>query len=100
MRNSNRIPTLLTILQFANKHPAFPQRTLRDFIYKSKPRKLKAGPTRANGFARVIVRHGTRILIDEEAFFFWLDSKQPRASRKRPVATGSAGAALAAAAQE
>ncbi len=92
MPKSSHVRTLRTIRQFAENHQAFPETTLRDFVYKSKSRKGK----RANGFARVVVRAGARVLIDEEKFFLWLDRKQPRASRERRGAAGSAGAALAA----
>ena len=58
------IPTLLTVKQFNQKHPAFPLGGLRFRIFHEKTNGMKA--------AGVLVRNGRRILIDEERFFDWL----------------------------
>ena len=58
------IPTLLTVKQFSEKHPAFPEGGLRHRIFFSSE----------NGLNRsgALVRNGRRILINEEKFFSWL----------------------------
>ena len=55
------IPTLLTVKQFNQKHPAFPVGGLRFRIFHEDTNGMKA--------AGVIVRNGRRVLIDEERFF-------------------------------
>ncbi len=59
-----QVPTLLTVKQFNQKHPAFPEGGLRHRIFHASE----------NGMERagVLVRNGRRILIDEERFFQWL----------------------------
>jgi hypothetical protein len=58
------IPTLLTVKQFNHKHPAFPIGGLRHHIFHEDQNGMTA--------ARVVVRNGRRVLIDEERFFSWL----------------------------
>ncbi len=58
------IPTLLTVRQFSEKHPAFPVGGLRFRIFHEDENGMKA--------AGVIIRNGRRILLDEERFFEWL----------------------------
>lgn len=62
--------TLQTVQQFAAKHPAFPQGGLRWMIFHEK--------TNGMADAGVILRVGRRVLIDEEAFFAWLDSQNAK----------------------
>ncbi|MEZ5902616.1 MAG: hypothetical protein R3D88_04810 [Alphaproteobacteria bacterium] len=57
---------LMTVRQFSEKHKAFPQSSLRHLIFYS----------HKNGFNKVIVRIGRRILLDEHMFFEWIDSKR------------------------
>lgn len=58
------IPNFLTIRQFSQKHPAFPEGGLRHRIFYADSNGLnKSG---------VIIRNGRRVLIDEEKFFDWL----------------------------
>jgi hypothetical protein len=58
---------LLTVAQFAVEHPAFSQLSLRHLIFDAK----------FNRFNSVIRRIGKRkILIDEVAFFQWVDEQQ------------------------
>jgi len=52
-------PNLLTVRQFSQKHPAFPEGGLRHTIFHSDK----------NGFAEAIVRVGRKVLIDENKFF-------------------------------
>ena len=60
------IPTLLTVKQFNQKHPAFPVGGLRHRIFHETQNGMKA--------AGVVVRNGRRVLIDEERFFDWVCS--------------------------
>ena len=58
------IPTILTVKQFTQRHPAFVESGLRHLIFHRK----------TNGMAEsgAIVRNGRRVLINEEKFFEWL----------------------------
>ncbi len=58
------IPNLLTVRQFSQKHPAFPEGGLRHRIFYADQNGLKQ--------SGALVRNGRRILIDEEVFFDWL----------------------------
>lgn len=68
---------LLSIKQVAERHPGISQRTLRYWIFNAKERRswhrgrLETLP--GNGFDKVLVRKGTKILIDEFALFDWLE---------------------------
>lgn len=58
------IPRLLTVRQFSDKHPAFPQGGLRHRIFHAAENGLfESG---------ALVRNGRRVLIDENRFFEWL----------------------------
>lgn len=54
---------LIPIPQWNDLHPWPPQGGLRHLIFNAEK----------NGFNKVIKRVGRRVLIDEEAFFLWLD---------------------------
>ena len=58
------IPNLLTIRQFSQRHPAFPEGGIRHRVFHAE----------SNGLAEsgAILRNGRRVLIDEERFFAWL----------------------------
>lgn len=62
------IRRLLTIRQFAEHHPAFPEGSLRWHVFQA----------RSNGLERLdaVKRVGRRVYIDEERFFTWIDSQQ------------------------
>jgi hypothetical protein len=61
------IPTLSTVKQFSEKHPAFPIGGLRHrLFYKEQNGLNKSG---------AIIKNGRRILINEEKFFQWLESQ-------------------------
>jgi hypothetical protein len=68
----------LTVKQVTEYHPGISERTLRHWIFGAKERRswekgeVKMIP--GNGFDRVMIRKGTKILIDEVALFAWLDS--------------------------
>ncbi len=64
--------TLLTVNQFAAKHPAFSVGGLRWQIFNSARNGLDE--------AGSIVRLGKRVLIDQVKYFQWIDSQQERRS--------------------
>jgi hypothetical protein len=64
--------TLLTVNQFADKHPAFSVGGLRWQIFNSAINGLDVSYS--------IVRLGKRVLIDEEKYFQWIDGQQERRS--------------------
>jgi len=61
------IPTLLTVKQFAEKHPAFPIGGIRFRIFHEEKNGLKE--------SGAIIRNGRRVLINEEKFFTWLEGQ-------------------------
>ncbi len=74
---------LLTVDQFSKKHPAFPVGGLRWMLFHSTERKDSKGrriPSNGMEEAGVIVRVGRKVLLDEERFFAWLDSRQKHAA--------------------
>ncbi len=73
--NSNT-PVLLTVRQLAEKHPAFPQGSLRNLIFLAERRKTSKGQIAGNGLDVALVRIGRKILIDEAKFFNWIDEQQ------------------------
>ena len=56
----------LTVKQFAAKHPAFSEASLRYHIFHEEK----------NGLNLALKRVGRKILIQEDAFFVWIDSLQ------------------------
>jgi hypothetical protein len=58
-------PTISTVKQFSEKHPAFPEGGMRHRIFHADH----------NGLADsgAIIRNGRRVLINEERFFNWLE---------------------------
>jgi len=68
--------TLLTVQQFAAKHPAWTLGAIRNLLFYATPRKSSHGPVLPNGLAPAIVRLGKKVMIDEVRFFEWLDSQQ------------------------
>tara|TARA_R110002073_G_scaffold336383_2_gene532777 strand:- start:186 stop:407 length:222 start_codon:yes stop_codon:yes gene_type:complete len=67
---------LLTVRQFAEKHPAFSQGSLRNLIFLSESRKTSRGIIAGNGLNIALVRIGRKLLIDEAGFFKWIDVQQ------------------------
>lgn len=65
------VPTLLTVEQFAKKHPAFTQGALRKLIFHAKPRKSSKGKIPSNGLEHALDRRGRRVYIIERKFFEW-----------------------------
>lgn len=69
-------PILLTIRQFSDKHPGFPQGSLRNLIFLAENRKTSKGTIKGNGLNSALVRIGRKLLIDEAKFFQWVDTQQ------------------------
>lgn len=69
-------PVLLTVRQMADKHPAFPQGSLRNLIFLAESRNTSKGKIAGNGLDVALVRVGRKVLIDEAKFFNWIDSQQ------------------------
>lgn len=57
---------LLTVKQFAAKHAAFSEASLRYHIFNEKN----------NGLSCALIRVGRKILIKENEFFEWIESLQ------------------------
>lgn len=81
MQHSIHPRPLLSVRQFAAKHSAFTQSSLRALIDKARERYSSRGVVPGNGLAPAIVRVGRKVLIDEEAFFRWLATQPREASR-------------------
>lgn len=64
--NSNR--RLIPVPQWNESHPWPPQGGLRHLIFNAD----------RTGFNKVIRRAGRRVLIDEQAFFEWLDEQNEK----------------------
>jgi len=67
---------LLTVRQFAEKHPAFQQGSLRNLIFLAETRNTSKGRIAGNGLDAALVRIGRKVLIDEAKFFNWIDAQQ------------------------
>lgn len=76
MTQNNSTRTLLTVRQFSEKHPAFPQGSLRNLIFLAESRKTTKGTITGNGLDVALVRLGRKLLIDEARFFQWIDLQQ------------------------
>jgi hypothetical protein len=68
---------LLSVKQVTERHPGISERTLRHWIFNAKDRRSWKGGRLTlipgNGFERVLIRKGRKILIDEGALLDWLD---------------------------
>lgn len=67
---------LLTVRQFSDKHPAFSQSALRNYLFLADDRKTSRGEIAGNGLNIAVVRIGRKLLIDEAKFFQWIDEQQ------------------------
>lgn len=65
--------TLLTVKQFARKHEAFTEGSLRFQIFNASPRKTSLGEIPGNGLDAALLRLGRKVLIDEAKFFEWIE---------------------------
>jgi hypothetical protein len=59
------VKNYLTVRQWVHEHPWPPIGGLRHLIFNAE----------ANGFNKVIRRIGRRVLIDEDAFFNWVNTQ-------------------------
>ena len=71
----------LTVKQVSESHPGISERTLRHWIFEAKERRSwEKGASKiipGNGFDQVMIRKGTKILVDEIALFDWLRGNSP-----------------------
>ena len=70
---------LFTVTNFAERHDSFlTVAALQNLIFKAKTRTSTKGDIPGNGMeeAGAIVRIAGRVLIDEDAYFRWVDSLQ------------------------
>lgn len=70
---------LFTLSKFAERHSDFTTLSaITNQVFKAQPRHSTKGEIRGNGMLDygVIVRSGRRVLIDEDAYFRWLDAQQ------------------------
>lgn len=78
MESTTKPRRLLSVKQVTASHPGITERTLRHWIFEAKERRCwengvpKMVPS--NGFEQVMIRKGTKILIDEFALLDWLKS--------------------------
>lgn len=81
---------LLSVRDFAARHPAFPAATLRELIFKAEERHTAKGKLPGNGLleAGAILRVNRKVLIDEARFFAWVDSIQKRQQQPASTARG------------
>lgn len=74
----NTLPghVLLSVRQFAARHPGFTQAGLRHLIHCSEERCASKGKLPGNGLKEsgAILRSGRKVLIEEQAFFRWLQT--------------------------
>lgn len=69
--SDNKTRKIIPVTEWNDHHPWPPQGGLRYLIFNE----------HRNGFKDVIRRVGRRVLIDEEAFFTWLDAQNKRDGR-------------------
>lgn len=80
IKSTEQRPVYLNIAQFSLQNPAFSESALRNMIHKADARKSSLGDIEGNGLieSRAIVRLGRKVLINEERFFDWIESKQSK----------------------
>ena len=71
MPTVSAVPTLLTVQQFCEKHRAFTPGGLRWLLFHR----------HTNGLEQAVVRLGRRLLLDEAAFFVWLQAQDQEEHR-------------------
>jgi hypothetical protein len=70
---------LYTLKKFAERHSGFlTLSAITNQVFKAQPRHSSKGEIPGNGMLdfAVIVRNGRTVLIDEAAYFRWLDAQQ------------------------
>ncbi len=78
---------LLSVKRFSQMYPDFPEGGLRYLIFHSQARQNSKGEVvSGNGLAEsgAVIRLGRKILIDEERFFAWVNTRNKEAP-PRPV---------------
>jgi len=71
--------SLYTLKKFAERHRSFlTLSAITNQVFKAQPRHSSKGEISGNGMLdfAVIVRSGRKVLIDETAYFCWLDAQQ------------------------
>lgn len=78
LADTNSTPSLKTVSQFCEDNPAFTQPAMRNLIFKAEARHTSKGEIKGNGLieAGALKRLGRKILIDEVAFYQWIDDQQ------------------------
>lgn len=71
--NETKLPKYLTVAEWIRTHSWPPEGGLRHLIFHAA----------SNGFDRVVLRCGRRVLINEEAFFDWLSSQKNQMSQMK-----------------
>ncbi len=75
---------LFTLAKFAERHSSFTTlAALTNLVFRAKARQSTKGVIPGNGMeeAGAIVRLNGRVLIDEDAYFRWVDAQQSRSLR-------------------
>lgn len=70
---------LFTLTKFAERHSDFTTLSaITNQVFKAQTRHSTKGEISGNGMLEygVIVRNGRRVLLDEDAYFRWLDAQQ------------------------
>lgn len=83
---------VLTVRQFSERNPAFSEAAIRNLVFKADSRHSSRGEIQGNGLieAGAVIRIGRKVLIDEEAFFAWVDSQKVKtAPMPRPASAGT-----------
>jgi len=79
---------LMTVQQFSEKHPSFPQGALRNLIFNASPRRSSTGRIGGNGLDVALIRIGRKLLINEAGFFEWVENEQRRDRHVKAVGGG------------
>ncbi len=75
---------LFTLPKFAERHSSFTTlAAVTNQVFKAKSRQSTKGEIFGNGMeeAGAVVRLAGRVLIDEDAYFRWVDSQQARGQK-------------------
>jgi len=83
---------VFTVRQFSKRNPAFTEAAIRNLVFKADSRHSSKGEIQGNGLieAGAVIRIGRKVLIDEEAFFAWVDSQKTKtAPRLRQAHAGA-----------
>ena len=65
---------VFAVRRFSQRHPDFSEPSLRNLLFKARPRQSSKGEIPGNGLieAGAILRVGRKVLIDEDRFFAWV----------------------------